>query len=184
MLDVETRAEWQANTQLFVYNILGPNSREKDQIPGRACILMLGGYQATLRTVRGRPICADPYDNTAITDERSCGKFTASNDWSVQRRSLNKPHLNTGHKLYTVSANEVTVTAPLFQGFAFTSEEPNATPASTASTEKGSCWSRDFLLSLWLRTQSVYSGFRKLTHPAITGVHIAFHLRVILKKFF
>lgn len=84
-----------------------------------ACILMLGGYppiwiqldwiQATLRAVRGCPICADPFDNTAITDERSCGKFIASNDWSVQHQSLNKPHLNTGHKLYTVSANEVTV---------------------------------------------------------------------------
>lgn len=188
MLHVETRAEWQANNQLFVFNMLSLNSREKDQIPVTACILMLGGsppwVQATLRAVRGCPICADPYYNTAITDERSCGKFIASNDWSVQSQSLNKPHLNTGHKLYTVSVNEVTVTVPLFHGFAFTSEEPNATPASTASTEKGSCWSWDFLLSLWLRTQSVYSGFRKLTHPAITGVHIAFHLRVIVKKFF
>lgn len=114
---------WYSSNYCLTYNILGLYSRKKTSDSSNvlvvACILMLGGYppiciqldwiQGTLRAVRGCPICADPFDNTAITDERSCGKFIASNDWSVQHQSLNKPHLNTGHKLYTVSANEVTV---------------------------------------------------------------------------
>lgn len=81
-----------------------------------ACILMVGGHPLVWiqlhRIHTGQPeadpVCAHPYDNTAITDERSCGKFIASHDWSVQCQSLNNPHLNTGHKLYTVSVNEVT----------------------------------------------------------------------------
>lgn len=115
--------------------------------------------RGTFRAQRACLICVSHDKNTTAIDERSCGNFYYKQPLgnTVPER-MNNPHLNTSHKLYTLSVNEVTVS---LCSVGFFSLVGSWTPRQLLwPPETGSCWSRDFLLSLWLRTQNVYSGLR------------------------
>lgn len=158
-------------------------------LPGTAHILMLGAclpiyvclrwIQGALRAEKAWLICVSHDNTTATIDERSCENLLQVVPGDSMPERQNNPHLNTCHKLYTVSVNEVTV--PLCSmDFLQLAEKPNTT-ATMVGTEKGSCWSRDFLLSLRLRAKNVYSGFRNWLKKWFR-VHIAFCLCFTMKQ--
>lgn len=100
--------------------------------------------------------------------------FITSKDCEIlSPERLNSPHLNTSHKLNSFSKRSDWVS--LFHWFPLTSAKLSASKATMACTDKGSCSSQDFLLSLWLQAQNADGGFRK-TRATIRGrLHFLFN---------
>lgn len=161
--------------------------RFQTNLPGTARILMLGAclpiyvcllwIQGTSRAEKAWLICVSHDTTTATIDKRSCENLLQDVPGEYEQ---NNPHLNTCHKLYTISVNEVTV-GLCSMDFLQLAEKSNTTATTMVSTEKGSCWSRDFLLSLRLRAKNVYSGFRNWLMKWFR-VHIAFCLCFTMKQ--